>query len=116
MRRGPGRAAAGCGVLLLIAAILCGGCVNVYTRCPGTHARIESTYQSTETAFSAAVVCAFPQAMSDSPGDYRLSPINLLTVPVGCVVMCDAVCEAALDTLLLPFDYYLSSRRGRPEK
>lgn len=87
------------------------GCVNVYTRCPGTSARIESTYQSTETAFSTAIVCAFPQAMSDNPGDYRFKALNLLTVPLGVVVLADALCEAGIDTVCSPVDYLLAKRR-----
>ena len=94
-----------------LAGIALTGCVNCYTRCPGTHARVEDAYQSTRTAAMASVICAFPQIMSDCPGDYRLLPLNLLTVPMGVVALADTVCEAAVDTVCLPADFAIAKCR-----
>lgn len=91
------------------------GCVNGYTRCPGTRARVESIYQSTRTAGAASVICAFPQMMSDAPSDYRFQSYNLLTVPLGVAVLVDAVCEAAVDTVCLPADFVIAKHRERKE-
>ncbi len=87
------------------------GCVNCYTRSPGTSTRVESIYQSTRTAGAASVICAFPQMMSDAPSDYRFMALNLLTIPLGVAVLADAVCEAAVDTVCLPADFAIAKHR-----
>ena len=92
------------------------GCVNCYTRCPGTSAKIASVYQSSRTAAAASVICAFPQMMSDAPSDYRFMAINLLTVPLGVAVLADAVCEAAVDTVCLPADFAIAKCRESEEE
>ena len=51
--------------------------------------------------------------MSDNPGDNGFQMMNILTIPLGCVVMCDAVCEAVVDTVCLPFDWPISAKRKR---
>ena len=92
------------------------GCVNGYTRCPGTRARVESIYQSTRTAGAASVICAFPQMMSDAPSDYRFMALNLLTIPLGVAVLADAMCEAAVDTVCLPADLAIAKCREKEEE
>ena len=87
------------------------GCVNCYTRCPGTPAKVGRVYQSTRTAAAASVICAFPQMMSDAPSDYRFMALNLLTIPLGVAVLADAMCEAAVDTVCLPADFAIAKCR-----
>ena len=103
--------------VLLAASILSffGGCVNIYTRCPTTDARIERVYQNTGQAAAFAIVASFPQMMSDSPSEsesFRLE--NCLTIPfLGLPIAVDAVCEACLDTVFFPCDHLISNlRRG----
>jgi len=101
-------------IVLFATAILSffSGCVNLYTRCPTTNARIERVYQSTSTAAGMSIIIAFPQVMSDSPS--RSSSFyfaNLFTIPIGCLGMCDALCEGCIDTILYPCDYALSRSR-----
>lgn len=89
------------------------GCVNAYTRFPTTDARIEECYQSTGIAGGMSIVAAFPQIMSDSPDRPSFMLANLVTIPIGCVGLCDTACEAVVDTVLLPADWALSrTRRG----
>ena len=103
-------------ILILATLVSLTGCVNSFTRCPGTSARVESVYQSTRTAAAASVICAFPQMMSDAPSDYRFMAYNLLTIPLGVAVLADAVCEAAVDTACLPADFAIAKHREREEK
>jgi hypothetical protein len=58
-----------------------------------------------------SVIIAFPQAMSDNPSSHGFMWENIFTVPLGCVCLCDAACEAVIDTACLPFDYFLAKRR-----
>lgn len=99
-------------IVIAAAAMLC-GCVNMYTRCPWTDEKIERTYQSTGVAYSFAIVAAWPQIMSDSPGNNGFMPENLISIPVGCAIMCDAACEAVIDTVCLPVDIVLSKRSDK---
>lgn len=87
------------------------GCVNCYTRLPITDSRIERCYQSSRSAACLSIIVAFPQMMSDNPGTPKYMIENIFTVPIGCVVMCDAACEAVIDTVLLPIDWPLSEFR-----
>jgi len=91
--------------------LLC-GCVNVYTRCPLTERRIKGVYQCTKEAASLSYVVMFPQTMGWGNGA-AFVPENLVTVPVGCLGMCDAAAEAVLDTVFLPADAWLASRRKK---
>lgn len=104
--------------LAILAACLCCGCVNVCaTRNPFCSLEVEQCYQSSSMAAGCAVICAFPQMMSDNPrnsGSFMWE--NIFTIPLGCMVLCDAACEAAIDTVLLPIDWPLSSYRKRKEK
>ena len=98
-----------CAALLLS---VCSGCMNLWTRNPFTDTRIERCYQSTSTMAGGALIVAFPQMMSDVPSDSNsLNPWNILTVPCGCLVMCDAACEAVVDTICLPVDWPLAASR-----
>lgn len=100
-----------CAALLFGLAVVLSGCVNCYTRCPGTNGKIKGIYQSAKTAAVFSYVVSFPQVMSDSPKDYRLDLMNIITVPAGIVVFCDAVAEFVVDTICLPFDWPISEYR-----
>lgn len=93
------------------ALALLAGCANCYMRCPGTDARIEAVYQPSRAALGCSLICAFPQMMSDCPSDYGPKAYNALTVPLGLLVLGDAICEAAADTALLPADYIIAKSR-----
>ena len=97
-------------IALLLSAC---GCMNIYTRFPGTDAKITQVYQCSRTVAAFSVIVAFPQMMSDNPGDYGLQWMNVLTVPIGCLCLCDAVAEACVDTVCLPFDWPISAKRKR---
>ena len=97
-------------LLLSLAASLLlslSGCMNIYTRCPGTSTRIESCYQSTEQMFALSYVICFPQIISPGASDSFYWE-NIITVPCGIVCYLDTACEAVLDTAFLPFDYFLA--------
>ena len=102
-------------VIAACAFSLAAGCVNLYTRFPTTNAKIEQVYQSSRQAAGLSIIVAFPQMMSDVPGQgYMLE--NVFTVPLGCLCLCDAVCEAAIDTVCLPFDWPISAKRKRDQE
>lgn len=102
-----------CAIIIASAvASLLGGCVNVaYTRNPFSHTKIETVYQSSRQAAGAGVIVAFPQMMSDNPYDYGWCLGNILTIPCGLLVECDALCEAVVDTVCLPVDWPLAASR-----
>lgn len=97
---------------LVLACVLvaASGCVSVaYTRNPFSDSALQVTYQATRTAAMASVLVAFPQMMSDCPSDYgAYAPLNFLTVPLGVLVLADAVVEAVPDTLCWPVDFWLT--------
>ena len=95
---------------IALCACLFSGCVNCYTRCPFTDSRIESAYQSSKFAADASILVAFPQVMSCAPSE-GISWINVCTIPLGLLVLCDAVVEAAIDTVCLPVDIPLANMR-----
>lgn len=97
-------------ILVAVAGLMLSGCVNMYTRMPGTKAKITDTYQSTKQAAAMSVVVAFPQVMAPSGGKGFYWE-NLLTVPLGCLVGVDAVAEAMIDTVCFPYDWAVSSSR-----
>lgn len=101
-------------ILLILAALVLGGCVNLYTRAPWTDVRIESVYQCSRAAAGMSVIVAFPQMMSDAP-NHELMIENIFTIPLGCVCMCDAACEAVIDTVCLPFDWPISASRKKKD-
>ena len=100
-------------ILILSAALILGGCVNCYTRFPTTNERIERVYQCSREAAALSVIIAFPQMMSDNPGDGGFMWENIFTVPLGCLCLCDAACEAVIDTVCLPFDWPISAARRK---
>ena len=87
------------------------GCMNLYTRCPGTDREIASCYQSTEWMFTLSYVVAFPQVMSPGSAD-EFYWENIITIPCGLVCLADTACEAVVDTVCLPFDYPISIYRN----
>ena len=92
------------------------GCVNLYTRWPTTDEKITMVYQCSREAAGLSVLVAFPQAMSDCPGDGGFMLENIFTIPLGCLCLCDAVCEVAIDTVCLPFDWPISAKRKRDQE
>lgn len=103
----------GAGILSGAVISMLQGCVNCYTRFPATDSRIESCYQSSRSAAGLSIIVAFPQMMSDNPGRHGFIIENVITIPIGCVGLCDTVCEVVLDTAFLPVDYALSRYRSR---
>ena len=103
--------------LAAVAACLFAGCVNVcVTRNPFCSLEVEKCYQSSSMAAGGAILCAFPRMMSDDPYESVFGPEQFFTIPLSLVILCDAACEAAIDTVLLPVDWPLSSYRKRKEK
>lgn len=101
---------------LVFAGAICsalGGCVNAYTRFPATDKKIERIYQSTGEAYSLSIIVMFPQLMSDNPGSRGLRVENIVSIPIGCIGLCDTACEAAVDTICLPFDWPVSEYRKK---
>ena len=98
-------------LVMVCALALLAGCVNCYVRCPGTDARIEAVYQPSRAALGCSIICAFPQMMSDCPSDYGPKAYNALTVPLGLLVLGDALCEAVVDTACLPVDHFIAEIR-----
>lgn len=99
-------------MLLFLATAMC-GCVNCYTRWPTTDERITKVYQCSREAAELSILCSFPQAMSDGPSRGFMWE-NLLTIPfLGLPCAVDAVCEAVIDTVCLPFDWPISAARRK---
>lgn len=100
-------------ILTSAVAVLLSGCINLYTRCPGTDARIEDTYQSTSQSIATAYVVAFPQIITG--WQPSIEPENFITIPFGLLVLCDTPFEAVVDTVCWPWDNYISdARRVKP--
>ena len=99
---------------IAICAFLLAGCVNCYTRCPLTDPRVESVYQSSKSAAGASMLVAFPQVMACAPSK-GISWVNVCTIPLGLLGLCDAVVEAAIDTVCLPVDIPLANMRDGDE-
>lgn len=85
------------------------GCANLYTRCPWTNEQITMAYQCSREAAGLSVLIAFPQMMTD----VGFCPVNIFTVPLGCLCMCDAIVEAVVDTACLPYDWPVSAHRAK---
>ena len=94
--------------LLSIVLFITMGCMNVYTRCPWTDARIERPYQSTREMASGTAVTAFPQMMA-SDGVFRFSWYKVLSVPIAVIPAADTCLDAVADTAMLPFDLVASA-------
>jgi len=90
-------------MLVLAAMLLTAGCMNLYTRCPGTDGKIEDTYQATKEMADWTLIVAFPQILAPD-GERGFSWYNLLTIPLSLVVFADDCCEAVGDTLCYSFD------------
>ncbi len=100
-------------IIAAIGASLITGCVNCYTRWPTTDEKITMVYQCSREGAGPSVLVAFPQRMSDCPGDNGYMWENIFTVPLGCLCLCDAAVEACIDTVCLPVDWPLAaSRKG----
>lgn len=82
------------------------GCVNCYTRFPTTSATIQAPYQCTKEAAALSYIVMFPQIMADS-GHKGIVWANMISIPLGCVCMCDVPLEAVLDTICIPYDMLL---------
>lgn len=89
-------------MILSIALIAASGCMNLYTRMPGSP-EIDRPYQCTREALAMSCIVAFPQMMSPT-GSEGLSWLNLVSIPVGLVVAADGCLEAVVDTVCLPYD------------
>lgn len=63
-------------------------------------------FPATRLVAVATIICAFPQMMSDSPRDDFFEAINLITIPLSTLFLCDLCCEIPIDTLCLPYDYF----------
>ena len=96
--------------ILIGLTLLMSGCMNCYIRCPFTDAKITDTYQSTHDSFVYSYVIMFPQVMAPGPNS-GFYPENIITVPIGCLCFVDVVCEAALDTIFFPVDWWLTEAR-----
>lgn len=101
--------------LALVLAFLLSGCMNLYTRCPGTPPRIEDTYQSTCCTAAMAYVVMFPQVIMASHNNKILFPENLISIPIGCLCFVDVAAEAAIDTVCYPADTMLRNNRAVKE-
>lgn len=97
-------------VLFAVLILATSGCMNLYTRCPGTDGEISSCYQSSGDMLALSMAIAFPQILY--PGNKGFYWENLFTVPCGLVCLADTACEAVLDTVCLPFDYPISCCRN----
>jgi uncharacterized protein YceK len=98
-------------LVTLFTFALLGGCVNIYTRCPGTDEKITQVYQCSREAAALAVIGSCPQMMSDAP-DRGWRWENCLTIPfIGLPCAVDAVCEGVIDTVCLPVDWPLAEAR-----
>jgi uncharacterized protein YceK len=98
-------------ILTLVLASLLQGCMNLYTRCPGTAPIISDTYQCTEMTAGMSFVVMFPQVMMPSGGNKFMFPENLISIPIGCLCFVDVAAEGVLDTVFWPIDWSISKSR-----
>lgn len=56
---------------------------------------------------------AFPQVIDMGAGHDPFVPMNILTVPCGCVCLCDTLLEVVVDTVCLPYDWPVSEKRKK---
>lgn len=101
---------------LVLASAVFSGCMNCYVRFPATNPRIESCYKCTRTMAAFTVVGSFPQMMSDNPGDRGFMWENLISIPfIGLPCLVDTACEACIDTVCLPADYFIARAREKKD-
>lgn len=98
-------AAVGKALLAASLALSAGGCVNLMTR-PHPNCKTEMVYQPTRYAVGLMGIPFY----SDVPTEARVAMGILL--PVSAV---DVLCEAAIDTVLLPYDYFIAVPRYERE-
>lgn len=99
-------------IVAITLALALSGCINAYTRFPTTDEKITNVYQCSRKAAGLSIICSFPQCMSDNPRDGGFMWENCFTIPfLGLPCAVDAVCEACVDTVLLPVDWSLSTLR-----
>lgn len=104
---------------ILAMAALCTaltGCMNLWTRNPFTDTEIFSVYQSSRMMAGGAVLVAFPQAMSDWPGDGGFMLENIFTIPLGCLVRrgLRGCCRHGVPAVRLAHVRLPKERRGEP--
>lgn len=98
-------ASVGKALLASALALSAGGCVNIMTR-PHPNCKTEMVYQPTRYAVGLMGIPFY----SDVPTEARVAMGILL--PVSAV---DVVCEAAIDTVLFPYDYFIAVPRYERE-
>ena len=98
-------------ICLILLAATC-GCVNLYTRCPGTDKEIVDTYQCTQEMIAWTCIIAWPQAMSPDCSD-KFYPINVITIPLAIIPAADTCLEAVVDTVFYPYDYYTTKGKNK---
>ena len=96
--------------VVICASLIISGCINCYLRCPATDQKIDEVYKSTKAGAGISYVVMFPQIMN--PAETRgFQPMNILSIPVGCLCFADVACEAVLDTVFFPVDWWLAEAR-----
>lgn len=96
----------------VLASAVFSGCMNCYLRAPWTLGKIEGCYQSTEYMGVMTVIASFPQCVSDNSGDGVFRWENCFTIPfLGLPCLVDTACEACIDTVCLPADYFIVRAR-----
>lgn len=96
--------------LIFCVLLACSGCMNLYTRCPGTDKEIYTTYQCTQEMWGWTIITAFPQVMA--PDAEGLMAINLISIPLAIIPAADTCLEAVVDTVCYPYDV----TQGKPTK
>lgn len=99
-------------LLAAVALTLTSGCVNIcFTRNPWSNEKVRSCYQSTTWGLMFTCAACCPTSFIDThPSEF--DPICIFTIPfIGLPSLADTVCEAAIDTVLLPFDWPISAYR-----
>ena len=102
-------------LLAFVLASFLSGCMNLYTRCPGTPPRIEDTYQSTCSTAGMSYVVMFPQVIMSTGNNEVLYPENIISIPLGCICFVDVALEAVIDTVCYPADAMLRNNRAVKE-
>ena len=95
---------------IIAAATLLSGCANLILRTPITSEPITAVYQPTKAQAQLTANVACPQSLFHPTGKREWGVENVFTVPLAVIPAADLVVEAALDTVFLPFDGYLSRR------
>lgn len=101
-------------ICLILLAATC-GCMNLYTRCPGTDKEIVDTYQCTQEMIAWTCIVAWPQVMSPDASD-KFYPINIITIPLALVPAADTCLEAVVDTVCCPYDVLAIKGKNKKSK